>query len=248
MIRRAMLESAAWAAGRRLWPRPPRCARHSHAPCTTAAPCGCVGAPGAPSPCELPYGSSAPATRPRGRSCPPANRRGSGRRGAPGSATTRRYACRCASAVGSPRTSARRPGEMPGRRPCASPPVSRRAGHAPRRRPSGWRRPGSARGASEMVGKAPSPISRRWPSIEIRCTQDREPARVTFRYSPSPSPCIPGIVSDFAFAAVSFGMVLPTTFPTNCGGMVRDLAGRRKNAGKEKPPVFRGFRGVSGIF
>ena len=67
--------------------------------------------------------------------------------------------------------------------------------------------------ARDTAGYGPKPRSRRRPSIVTRWIQDFEPLAATFRYSVAPSPCIPGLESDFAVAAVSVPITSPQFSP-----------------------------------
>ena len=53
------------------------------------------------------------------------------------------------------------------------------------------------------VGYSPRPISRRMPSMDMRCTQLFEPRMETFRYVPSPSEYLPGLVRLLTLAVVN---------------------------------------------
>ncbi len=62
------------------------------------------------------------------------------------------------------------------------------------------RSPASAR---LTVGYSPRPISRRMPSMDLRCTQLFEPRLPMFRYRPSPSQYLPGLLRFPTLAAVN---------------------------------------------
>ena len=97
------------------------------------------------------------------------------------------------------------------------------------------RSPASAR---LTVGYSPRPISRRMPSMDMRCTQLFEPRMETFRYVPSPSEYLPGLVRLLTLAVVNLFISppFPTLFPTvwmgfaGFGGNLQDWESRLKQS------------------
>ena len=59
------------------------------------------------------------------------------------------------------------------------------------------------------AGYGPRPMSRRRPSTTIRWTHDLLPEGAMFKYRPSPSPSLPGLLMAFAASAVSLPGSLP---------------------------------------